>query len=201
MSPCLGCVPACIAPTLDLRLDSMHDPSRRDDWCGMLRRGRNEKPVEEKERKNLAGPLRAANKLGRLKVAEGNRVDATNLPPRSRSIIRRGSSHWRFRVSFTTILCHPQFSHFVTMLRTISWRAQPRCLRVSPVIHSRSLASISSGGLLNPNTVGPYQVFDRRAKRLQKDRSALRDDGERSRTVDYVRDEVADRLIERLMVW
>ncbi len=28
----------------------------------------------------------------------------------------------------------------------------------------------------------------------------MRDGGERSRTVDYVRDEVADRMIERLMV-
>ncbi|KZT06514.1 S-adenosyl-L-methionine-dependent methyltransferase [Laetiporus sulphureus 93-53] len=71
------------------------------------------------------------------------------------------------------------------------------CLRwmrlASP--RARTLASHVSPSI-NPN---PYQVFDRNAKRLQKDRSAMRDGGERSRTVDYVRDEVADRMIERLM--
>ncbi|KAI0784858.1 S-adenosyl-L-methionine-dependent methyltransferase [Abortiporus biennis] len=64
----------------------------------------------------------------------------------------------------------------------------------------RSLASVSpASGPVKLNSVGPYQVFDRKAKRLQKDRAVARDGGERSRTVDYVRDEVADRLIERLM--
>ncbi|KIY52279.1 S-adenosyl-L-methionine-dependent methyltransferase [Fistulina hepatica ATCC 64428] len=46
---------------------------------------------------------------------------------------------------------------------------------------------------------GPYQVFDRRAKQVQKDRAAAIADGSRSRIVDYVRDEVADRLMERFM--
>ncbi|EIW82267.1 S-adenosyl-L-methionine-dependent methyltransferase [Coniophora puteana RWD-64-598 SS2] len=45
----------------------------------------------------------------------------------------------------------------------------------------------------------PYQVFDRNAKRMQKDRAVSRDAGVRSRTVDYVREEVAERLMERLM--
>lgn len=45
-----------------------------------------------------------------------------------------------------------------------------------------------------------YNIFDRNAKRLQKDRAALRNGGERSRTVDYVRDAVADNLLERIMV-
>lgn len=62
----------------------------------------------------------------------------------------------------------------------------------------RAYASVSSG--LNPNSVGPFQVFDRKAKVLQKDRSAVAEDGKRSRTVDYVREEVADRMIERLLV-
>lgn len=35
---------------------------------------------------------------------------------------------------------------------------------------------------------------------MQKDRSVTHDDGERSRTVDYVREEVADAMIERLLV-
>lgn len=65
---------------------------------------------------------------------------------------------------------------------------------------SRSLASVSSSSPPNPNTVGPFQVFDRHAKRLQKDRSVSKDGGEVSRTVDYMREEVADRMMERLLV-
>lgn len=65
----------------------------------------------------------------------------------------------------------------------------------------RTLAAVSSSSPPpNPNTLGPFQVFDRTAKRLQKDRAADRDAGVASRTVDYVRDEVADRMMERLLV-
>lgn len=67
-------------------------------------------------------------------------------------------------------------------------------------ISIRSLASASSTFDSHVGSVGPFQVFDRNVKRLQKDRAASRDDGARSRTVDYVRDEVADRMMERLMV-
>lgn len=49
-------------------------------------------------------------------------------------------------------------------------------------------------------SVSPYRVFDRTAKQTQKDRAANRNGGERSRVVDYVRDEVADRMMERLLV-
>ncbi|TFY56434.1 hypothetical protein EVJ58_g7647 [Rhodofomes roseus] len=66
------------------------------------------------------------------------------------------------------------------------------------VLRARPFASLSSSPI-NIGSVGPYQVFDRHAKRLQKDRSALREGGARSRTVDYVRDEVADRMIERMV--
>ena len=62
----------------------------------------------------------------------------------------------------------------------------------------RAYASVSPG--VNPGSVGPFQVFDRRVKALQKDRSAALEDGQRSRTVDYVREEVADRMVERLLV-
>ncbi|KAJ8473153.1 hypothetical protein ONZ51_g8045 [Trametes cubensis] len=62
---------------------------------------------------------------------------------------------------------------------------------------TRSYASVSSSSPVNPNSVGPFQVFDRNVKRIQKDRAAARDGGARSRTVDYVRDEIADRMIER----
>ncbi|KAF8592760.1 S-adenosyl-L-methionine-dependent methyltransferase [Ramaria rubella] len=64
---------------------------------------------------------------------------------------------------------------------------------------SRSLASVSPTFGARVGTVGPFQVFDRNAKRLQKDRAALREGGARSRTVDYVREEVADRMMERLL--
>jgi NADH dehydrogenase [ubiquinone] 1 alpha subcomplex assembly factor 5 len=68
-------------------------------------------------------------------------------------------------------------------------------------LNQRSYAAISSSSLIpNTNTVGPYQVFDRRAKIIQRDRAALRDHGKRSRTVDYVRDEVAERMLERFLV-
>ena len=65
----------------------------------------------------------------------------------------------------------------------------------APVVCSRSLASIA-------DTVAPtpYRIFDRYAKVLQKDRSAAPNRVENSRTVDYVRDEIADRLAERMLV-
>ncbi|KZO98182.1 S-adenosyl-L-methionine-dependent methyltransferase [Calocera viscosa TUFC12733] len=58
---------------------------------------------------------------------------------------------------------------------------------------TRCLATPS--GSISP---GPFQVFDRRAKRMQKDRAASADNGDQSRLVDYVRNEVADIMIERL---
>jgi hypothetical protein len=64
-----------------------------------------------------------------------------------------------------------------------------------PRIYSMSLASVA--GVVAP---APYQIFDRYTKVLQKDRSAGPNLVENSRTVDYVRDEIADRLIERMLV-
>ncbi|KAF5321083.1 hypothetical protein D9619_000557 [Psilocybe cf. subviscida] len=65
--------------------------------------------------------------------------------------------------------------------------------------HARPLATNASNAPPPSfTTVGPYEVFDRSVKRLQRDRAARRD-GERSRVVDYVRDEVADRMMERFM--
>ena len=83
-----------------------------------------------------------------------------------------------------------------SLLIARSSRTYPR--NVVPLI--RKLASISSTPPPNPNSVGPFQVFDREAKRIQKDRAASRDNGERSRTVDYVRESVADSMMERLLV-
>ncbi|KAJ7044784.1 S-adenosyl-L-methionine-dependent methyltransferase [Mycena alexandri] len=60
----------------------------------------------------------------------------------------------------------------------------------------RRAAISSASPSANPHTLGPFQVFDRNAKRIQKNRAALK---EGSRTVDYVREEVADRLMERFL--
>lgn len=49
-----------------------------------------------------------------------------------------------------------------------------------------------------PNT--PYRVFDRYAKFLQRERASSKLAGEPSRRVDYLREEVADRLLERFQV-
>ncbi|KAJ3923737.1 S-adenosyl-L-methionine-dependent methyltransferase [Lentinula edodes] len=65
----------------------------------------------------------------------------------------------------------------------------------------RGYAAVSASGptpSLTMHTLGPFQVFDRETKRIQKDRAASKDGGESSRTVDYVRDEIADRMMERL---
>ncbi|KAF8559137.1 S-adenosyl-L-methionine-dependent methyltransferase [Imleria badia] len=67
-----------------------------------------------------------------------------------------------------------------------------RAARVAPRWLARAFAS-------DTPTASVYRVFDRTAKRTQKDRAASRDGGQRSRTVDYVRDEVADRMMERLL--
>ncbi|EKM79943.1 hypothetical protein AGABI1DRAFT_72662 [Agaricus bisporus var. burnettii JB137-S8] len=62
---------------------------------------------------------------------------------------------------------------------------------------TRRFASHSTGSSPpNFNTVGPYQVFDRNVKCMQKNRAAFRKD---SRMLDYVRDEVADRMMERFL--
>ncbi|KAG2349213.1 S-adenosyl-L-methionine-dependent methyltransferase [Suillus weaverae] len=62
---------------------------------------------------------------------------------------------------------------------------------------TRAFASESSPSF--PPATGVYQVFDRATKRKQRDRAVSRDAGVGSRTVDYVRDEVADRMMERLL--
>ena len=68
-------------------------------------------------------------------------------------------------------------------------------------LYSRPFAAISSNSPPPTlNTVGPYQVFDRSAKVIQRDNAARREGGVKSRTVDYVRDEVAERMLERFMV-
>ena len=88
----------------------------------------------------------------------------------------------------TRLVTHWPLSFIIFML-TITSRLPPL----------RSLAHFSPSQI-NTAAQSPFQVFDRQAKRLQKDRAAARDGGNRSRTVDYVRDEVANRMIERFIV-
>jgi NADH dehydrogenase [ubiquinone] 1 alpha subcomplex assembly factor 5 len=78
----------------------------------------------------------------------------------------------------------------------------PRVVHSSTVRRqTRAFAAIASGSSpLNLNSSSPYQIFDRHAKVLQKDRAATRDGGARSKTVDYVREEVAERMMERFLV-
>lgn len=94
--------------------------------------------------------------------------------------------------------CHGRLCMQTVMLSTLTRRTLASSTRPRPCF--RAYASVSSSAPPNPNTVGPFQVFDRNAKRLQKNGSAAKDGGETSRIVDYVRDEVADRMMERLLV-
>jgi hypothetical protein len=64
-------------------------------------------------------------------------------------------------------------------------------LKYGSLWYKRPLATSSS------NT--PFQVFNTETKRLQRNRAALLDPGT-SRRTDYLRDEVATRLVERFMV-
>ena len=72
------------------------------------------------------------------------------------------------------------------------------CIR--PCIRNVRCYASASSSPINPTTVGPFQVFDRSVKRAQKEWAASRDNGSRSRMVDYVRDEVAERMAERFRV-
>lgn len=73
----------------------------------------------------------------------------------------------------------------------------PRVARIWPLRRYASHSSSSPPPSFNP--VGSYHVFDRNVKRLQRDSAARRKSGERSRVVDYVREEVANSMMERFM--
>jgi NADH dehydrogenase [ubiquinone] 1 alpha subcomplex assembly factor 5 len=68
-------------------------------------------------------------------------------------------------------------------------------------LHSPNLIrSFASVGAPPPQATTPFEVFDRQAKRRQRDRAAVRGDGAQSRVTDYLRAEVADRMLERFEV-
>ncbi|KAI6163234.1 S-adenosyl-L-methionine-dependent methyltransferase [Pisolithus thermaeus] len=85
------------------------------------------------------------------------------------------------------------YSPTAGMISTSLRRGAPACSGR----FARRFASQSSS--FETSRVGVYKVFDRNAKRLQKDFAARRDGGARSRTVDYIRDEVSERLMERFL--
>lgn len=58
----------------------------------------------------------------------------------------------------------------------------------------------SRARLLATSTQNTYKVFNRDVKRLQRDLAARGNRAERSRVVDYIRDEAAEGLIERFLV-
>ena len=68
--------------------------------------------------------------------------------------------------------------------------------RVASIVSSRNYA------IIPPSTPAPeaagFQVFHREAKRKQKDRAAI--NVEESRVVDYLKDEIAARVADRLLV-
>lgn len=69
----------------------------------------------------------------------------------------------------------------------------------SSISSLRSYATPSfAPGASASSPASPFIVFDRQAKLAQRDRAAL--DKERSRLTDYVKDEVAANMVDRLLV-
>ncbi|EJD53978.1 S-adenosyl-L-methionine-dependent methyltransferase [Auricularia subglabra TFB-10046 SS5] len=66
------------------------------------------------------------------------------------------------------------------------------------LVARRGLATLAGGSGAFQQPSAPYVVFDRRVKQIQKDRAALANGGETSRTVDYVRNAIAETMLERL---
>lgn len=83
---------------------------------------------------------------------------------------------------------------------TLTRNVFPSATRLSSAIRlTRSFAAVAPGAP-PPQATTPYEVFDRQAKRRQRDRAATREGGEKSRLTDYLRAEVADRMFERFEV-
>jgi hypothetical protein len=80
---------------------------------------------------------------------------------------------------------------FRPLVTKVACRAQPLSLTAATTTSTRSYAVQTAG---KPS----LEIFNRRTKRLQKDRAAR--NVEQSRRVDYLKDEVAKRLCGRLLV-
>ena len=75
---------------------------------------------------------------------------------------------------------------------------QRSCVRAASVWQKRGRCGFGCGYATQAPGAPSLQVFNRDTKRLQRERAAA--DVELSRRVDYLRDEVAKRLCERLLV-
>lgn len=68
-----------------------------------------------------------------------------------------------------------------------------------PLLRPAARTAATRRSYASPTPGNPMlEVFNRKAKQLQKDRAAI--NVEHSRKVDYLKDEVAMRLCERLLV-
>lgn len=76
--------------------------------------------------------------------------------------------------------------------------ALQRKVRATALSRAAASASASRSYAFQASGAPVFEVFNRRTKWLQKERAAS--DVERSRQVDYLKDEVAIRLCERLLV-
>ena len=98
-------------------------------------------------------------------------------------------------------------------LRTLSSVLPRRIPTSSSIRHatnvpstSHSYASLASEQPSLATSPAPFEVFDRSAKRKQRDRAAMRVDeqtgktGGKSRVTDYLKNEVAERMFERFEV-
>ena len=72
--------------------------------------------------------------------------------------------------------------------------------RPASSVRLKQVLSIRRRGLATSSSNTPFQVFNSETKRHQRNRAAVHDPGT-SRRTDYLRDEVASRLIERFMVY
>lgn len=90
---------------------------------------------------------------------------------------------------------HDKLFVYSTFHRLTMSRLAARSLRP----FHRTLASVAPGPPPAQAST-PFEVFDRNAKRRQRDRAATREGGEKSRVTDYLRAEVADRMAERFEV-
>ena len=82
-------------------------------------------------------------------------------------------------------------------LRMASTTADAPITSISSSSSSSSPTTNPAPGPPKPNS--PFIVFDRSAKQLQRSRAALRSKGEASRLTDYIREEAAANLAERLL--
>ncbi|SGY33079.1 BQ5605_C002g01445 [Microbotryum silenes-dioicae] len=74
---------------------------------------------------------------------------------------------------------------------------KPSTSRLLPSLRSYATSSFAPGSQGAGSPASPFVVFDRQLKRLQRDRAAR--DPEKSRLTDYIKDEVAANMVDRLL--